>query len=147
MARVPFQVSVFPFTKTSEWKYAIFRRSVEGYWQSIAGGGEDDELPLDAARREAFEEANIPISSDYLVLKTVTFVPVYHFSARDVWDQNLLVIPQYYFAVATASQLVLSAEHSEFQWAGYETGQNLLHWDSDKTALWELHQILCRERS
>jgi dihydroneopterin triphosphate diphosphatase len=145
MARMPFQVAVLPFRKImdNQWHYSIFRRSQEGYWQSIAGGGEDNETPVAAAKREAFEEAGIPFGSLYLALKTMTFVPTYHFKAKHHWDQNLFVIPVYYFAVATIDlEIRLSGEHSEYLWADYPTALQLLHWDSDKTALWELDQFL-----
>jgi dATP pyrophosphohydrolase len=73
----------------------------------------------------------------------MTFVPTYHFKARHDWDQDLFVIPLYYFAVAaTDLEIRLSAEHAEYLWTDYPTAQQLLHWDSDKTALWELDQFL-----
>ena len=61
MARAPFQVLVFPYryTPEEEIEYAVFFRispRYGGVWQAIAGGGEDDETPLEAAKREAFEE-------------------------------------------------------------------------------------------
>src|SRR5215216_3724181 len=67
MARAPFQVLVLPFriVDTSTFEYALFKRSDEPYWQGIAGGGEDAETPLAAARREAFEEAQIPPSTTF----------------------------------------------------------------------------------
>ncbi|HEY2253948.1 MAG TPA: NUDIX domain-containing protein, partial [Planctomycetaceae bacterium] len=63
MPRAPFQVLVIPFRRIDggSFVYALFRRqqATGGYWQWIAGGGEDDESPLEAARREALEEAGI----------------------------------------------------------------------------------------
>ena len=35
-------------------------KSVNGNWQAIAGGGEGQETPLEAARREVQEEGGIP---------------------------------------------------------------------------------------
>jgi ADP-ribose pyrophosphatase YjhB (NUDIX family) len=37
--------------------YAVFKRTDGGCWQGIAGGGEKGETPLQAAQREALEEA------------------------------------------------------------------------------------------
>ncbi len=142
--RAPYQVAVFPYRKNpAQWEYGLFRRSVEDYWQSIAGGGEENESPREAAQREAYEEAKIPLSSNYLALTTLTFVPVYHFKARQFWDKNLFVIPVYYFAVdASLVEIAISHEHTLFEWVSYEEGQALLQWDSDRTALWELDQRL-----
>src|SRR5437868_2175553 len=62
MGRAPFQVLVILFRRTAsrDVEYAVFRRSDDGAWQGIAGGGEDDETALEAARRETFEEGGIP---------------------------------------------------------------------------------------
>jgi hypothetical protein len=51
MARAPFQVLVYPYRKNSneQIEYALMKRSNEGFWQGIAGGGEDNEKPLEAA--------------------------------------------------------------------------------------------------
>jgi len=37
-------------------EYLLMRRENFGVWQWVAGGGEDDETPLEAARRELEEE-------------------------------------------------------------------------------------------
>ena len=59
MTRAPFQVLIYPYRRIHEdgFEYAVFKRADEGFWQGISGGGEDGESPLEAARREAFEEA------------------------------------------------------------------------------------------
>ena len=46
--------------------YAVFQRepSKGGFWQGISGGVEEGESEMDAARREAFEEAGIPLESN-----------------------------------------------------------------------------------
>ena len=52
--RAPFQILVIPFRRTAAGlEFAVLRRSDADYWQFVAGGGEDDETPLQAARREA----------------------------------------------------------------------------------------------
>lgn len=144
MARAQFQVAVFPFRQHDRgWEYALFKRSTGSYWQSIAGGGEDRETPEEAAIREAFEEAHIPPECPYFVLQTMAMVPAAHFKARSSWPDDVLVIPVHYFAVDVANhEIVISHEHSEFQWVTCDVGCGLLRWDSDKTALWELDQRL-----
>ncbi|MFZ5979113.1 MAG: NUDIX domain-containing protein, partial [Candidatus Zixiibacteriota bacterium] len=87
MARLPLQVLVFPFRRTGKggYEFVVFRRRDEGYWQAIAGGGEDNETQLEAARREAFEEAGVPADAVFYRLATFATVPVYHFEARKYW--------------------------------------------------------------
>lgn len=146
MARSPFQVAAFPFVTLDDHLHvAIFRRRVEGYWQSIAGGGEDEETPAQAVQRETFEEAGIPLASPLVPLQTRASVPVTYFRDRDHWDKSILVIPVYYFGIASPSvQLRLSDEHTDYQWLSIDAAHALLKWDSDKTALWELEQMLNR---
>lgn len=52
MPRAPFQVLVFPYRKNllDQFEFALLLRADEGFWQGIAGGGEDSETPLEAAK-------------------------------------------------------------------------------------------------
>ncbi len=79
MGRAPFQVLILPYHHIGkDVDYAVFRRieSTGGYWQGIAGGGEEGETPLEAAKREAQEEAGIIGESVYLTLDSVSKIPV-----------------------------------------------------------------------
>lgn len=56
MARMPLNVLVFPFRRRAEGvvDYVLFRRVDDAdFWQGVAGGVEDGETPLEAARRDA----------------------------------------------------------------------------------------------
>lgn len=141
MARAPFQVLVFPFRRdeADRLEYAIFRRTDNGAWQSIAGGGESDETAMEAAIREAREEAGIT-DAVLLDLGAVGTVAVEHFRDRHLWDSTLREIPEYAFGVAVETPtLSLSAEHSEFVWVPVEGALTQLEWDSNRSALRELH--------
>ena len=147
MARAPFTVLVLPFrrTTTGMLEYAIFRRADLHFWQPIAGGGEGDETPLAAARREAWEEAGIPTSAAYYALTTQASIRVseIHPSARTHWPPRLYVIPMSMFAVAADGIAIrLSREHTSVRWMRYEQAARRLRWDSDRTALWELNERL-----
>jgi len=146
LARAPFQILVFPFRKKSEggYEFAVFRRADTGYWQAIAGGGEDEETPREAARREAWEEAEIPPSFVFSQLQSVDSVPRNVFDgSNDHWPEELYVIPQYTFAVNCDGHAIqLSAEHTEFKWGSFEEVEACLYWSSNKVALWELNERL-----
>jgi dihydroneopterin triphosphate diphosphatase len=145
MARAPFQVLVYPYRKTEDgqFEYALMKRSDQGFWQAIAGGGEDQETPQEAARRETYEEAGIPPTSEFLQLDTVEPVPVIEFGNSHLWGDDLYVIPQYCFGVKAQNvQIVLSHEHTEYRWLSYEGADQLLKYDGNKTALWELDRRL-----
>jgi dATP pyrophosphohydrolase len=143
--RSPLQILVLPFRKNSkgEFEFAVFKRADAGFWQGIAGGGEDNEAPMETAVRESFEEAGIPVNSKFYPLQFRGCAPVNAFAASKFWPKDLYVVPEHYFACeCNGIEIVLSHEHTEFKWASYEEAVSLLKWDSNKTALWELNERL-----
>ena len=146
MKRAPFQVLVFPYyiKRGNIIFYALFKRGEKtgGYWQGIAGGGEGNESSLLAAKREAFEEAGIPINNTFIKLKSLSMISVENVCGFK-WGQSILVIPEYCYGVMVKTKiLTLSNEHSLYKWLSYKKAQKYLKWDSNKTALWELNHRL-----
>ncbi|MDX9849902.1 MAG: NUDIX pyrophosphatase [Anaerolineaceae bacterium] len=144
MTRAPFQILVYPYRKNkNDYEYALLKRADAGFWQGITGGGEDSESPLQAAKRETLEETGIEPSAYFLHLDTIESVPVTAFKDSPLWGENVYVIPQFCFGVEGSDwEIELSQEHSSFGWFLYEQAQQLLKYDGDKTALWELNQRL-----
>jgi dATP pyrophosphohydrolase len=144
MARAPFQVLVFPFRRhQGRLEYALFFRSDEECWQGIAGGGEDDESPLDAARREAREEAGVPATAHWIELQTRSSMPVTCFRDSAQWGEERFVITEHCFGVEIHDvDIIISREHKGFAWVDYGTALEHLKYDSNRTALWELNQRL-----
>ena len=147
MPRAPYQILVFPYRiMNGQPRYALFRRSrmTGGYWQGIAGGGEGEETPLDAARRESFEEAGISMGSHYVKLDAMAMIPVVHVSGF-LWGDDVLLIPEYAFGVeVNDDRFAISGEHTAYSWSDYETAMAMVKWDSNRTALWELNHRLRR---
>ncbi len=143
MPRSPFQVLVIPYLiEDHKALYACLKRSDDGYWQFIAGGGENGETPIEAAIRETAEESGIETTAAILPLETLTMIPGSNVS--DLW-KDIPVIPEYTFAVpAYSRRLILSEEHSEYCWCDYETARELLRWKSNRDALQELHRYVQR---
>ena len=142
MSRAAFQVLVLPFrhNQGGQPEYAIFRRRDKGYWQFIAGGGENNEKPVETARREAFEEAGIIPDSEYIMLDSRNTVPVAGVTGEFTWGKDVYVIPEYTFGVKPDSEDInLSREHTEYRWVSYQDAVAMLQWDSNKNALWELN--------
>jgi len=145
MARAPFQVLVYPYriNKNRQIEYALLRRSDEGYWQGIAGGGEDEESPLEAAKRETCEETGIPSKAIFLQLDTIVSVPVIEFRDSHLWGEDVYVVPQYCFGAAAENlPITLSREHVEYRWFSYDEAITFIKYDGNKTGLWELDKRL-----
>ena len=142
--RMPFQVLVVPYRRiASRTQYATFLRADSRVWQFIAGGGSRGENRLQAARREAEEEAGIPRGAEYLELQSVASIPAHHFRARRYWPPDLSVIPEYCFAVNVGSlRIRLSPEHSQVEWLSFMDCMERLHWRSNRAALGELRERL-----
>ena len=147
MGRLPYQVLIIPYLRhENDIRYCIFeRKSPKNQVQFIAGGGEDDETPLEAATREVFEESGI-INASFQQLVSICYIPTNIFSKeqRQAWGEDIFVIPEYsYGAEVKSDKVVISDEYDNYKWVSYEEALSHLKWDSNKTALYELD---CRVR-
>lgn len=143
--RAPIQVLVILYKKEKEEiLYCVGLRSSKNIWQFVAGGAEDKETPIEAAIRELSEETGINIKEeDLIVLDSKTTIPVVNVTGTYTWGKDVFVIPEYAFAVdATSFQIKLSNEHTEFKWLEYNKAMDILTYDSNKSALWELNEKL-----
>jgi putative hydrolase of HD superfamily len=111
-------------------------------WQWIAGGGEDGESPLDAAKRETFEETGIESSRAFTRLDSTSTIPVVGVGGF-LWGDDTFVISEHAFGVEVLEDDIrLSHEHDEYAWLCYEDAYERLKWDSNRNALWELDHRL-----
>jgi len=143
--RAPFQVLIIPYRRLgTRLEVAALRRADEDtIWQFVSGGGEDSETVEQAARREAREEAGLPETLEFARLDTMAMVPACWFGAWVEWPADRLVVPEYAFAVDVRDHdVVISEEHRERRWLVFDDAMATLRYDSNKTALWELHERL-----
>lgn len=142
--RAAFQILAIPYRVTDNlFCYCVFRRADRDQWQFIAGGGEDNETPLKAAQREAFEESGI-LSDRWVELTSLCYIPATAISERhrQHWKKDTYVIPEYAFGFECKSDIQLSDEHTACIWLPYEEAKSKLTWDSNRTALYELNCLL-----
>lgn len=148
--RAPYQVLILPYcivdVMHSQIEYALFKRKDMDVWQCIAGGGEIGETPLETAKRETLEEIGIPINDQFIQLDSKATIPVEYVVGTFLWGNETYVIPEYCFGVDLREEkIIISKEHTEFTWVCFEKAIELLEWDSNKNALWELNKrILCQ---
>lgn len=143
--RAPFQILAIPYKIVDGVPYyCVFHRTDHDQWQFVAGGSENEEKPLESATREIFEEVGI-CAEQIFALKNTAFVPNTCFAKvhRENWAKDMYVIPEYSFAFECPGEIILSSEHREYVWLTYQKALDLLRWDSNKTALYELD---CRLR-
>ena len=142
--RAPFQILAIPYRKIDkQLQYCVLHRADYDQWQFIAGGGEDDESPVQAAKREISEESGV-IVDNIIELKSMCFIPTNIFPKfyLDNWPEDTYVVPEYAFAFECTEDMKLSYEHTECIWLSYEAAHAKLKWDSNRTALYELNKRL-----
>ena len=143
MSRAKFQVLIIPYhiVENGIPDFVITKRFDMDVWQFLSGGGEDDETPMQAAKREANEEGNIPYDYKMIRLDSMASIPANNFAAHKEWGNDVYVIPEYSFGVEMKDKDInLSFEHTELQWLKYDKAVAMLTWDSNKIALWELNE-------
>jgi dATP pyrophosphohydrolase len=151
MARTPRNVLVFPFRRmaTAGLEFAVFRRADDPgeFWQGVAGGVEDGETVLEAARRELAEETGIEApAASWLTLDSQASIPATVYRDCATWGPDTFIVREFAFGVdvGAAPDVRLSHEHAEHRWVGLDEAQALVRYDSNRTALWELGERLSR---
>ncbi|RKA27968.1 Dihydroneopterin triphosphate diphosphatase [Listeria monocytogenes] len=143
--RQPFQVLVIPYIYLEDtYQFGIFLRNDMKVWQFIAGGGEDNETPMETAVRESKEELNLRENLKVYALESQSYIPSMHFSyAEEAYENGLYVVPEFTFGCNLSEvyeKINLSDEHDQYKWVSYDEAMHLLEWDSNKTAIYELMQ-------
>ncbi len=137
MGRAPFQVLVFlRRSNHGTAEYLLLRRADMGVWQGVAGGGEGDETPVEAAIRETVEETGVSVSS-VIDLESVEILSVLDVAGFYRWGHDVELLPEHSFLadVPFDTPIQLSCEHTEYLWCDLQQALELLEWDSNKRAL------------
>ena len=145
--RAPFQILAIPYRVVDgEVQYCVLHRADHDQWQFIAGGGEDNEQPEEAAVREIWEESGVE-NAPVFRLRSMCYIPTNIFKdcgRQYGWPDDLYVIPEYAFGFECQENLALSHEHTNCAWLSYQDACAKLKWDSNRTALYELNCRLVR---
>ena len=145
--RIPKQVLIIPYRNIDDKiEYCVFKRKDMNAWQWIAGGAEDfDKNILESAKRELWEETGIK-DVQIQQLELTCKIPVVNIVKDFTWGEDVFYSEEYAFSVnITNKQIKLSNEHTEYKWVDYSEAKNLLKYDSNKSALWELDIKLKRK--
>ena len=142
--RAPYQILAIPYRIHADCiQFCVLHRADCDQWQFVAGGGEDAETPIEAAKREIFEEYGLPAALP-TQLTSMCHIPADVISPqrRIGWPADTFVIPEYAFSFQADSDPTLSDEHDRFTWLSFAEALQLLQWDSNRTALYELKHRL-----
>ena len=128
-------------------QWLLSRHEIRDTWETQGGHVESGETPMEAAKRELYEESGVSPNS-LIKLTSMCYVRADCFSdkARANWAHDTYVIPEYSFAFECNEDISISREHTEILWLTYAEAMTRLTWDSNKTALYEIHQRLINKR-
>lgn len=146
--RLPKQVLIIPYRIINgNIEYCIFKREDMQIWQWVSGGVEDfDEDILHAVKRELYEETNVTIDIENIIrLEGFTKIPVVNVVKDFLWGEDVFYSEEYAFAINLKNkEIKISYEHNDYKWVSYEEAKDLLKYDSNKSALWELNEKIKR---
>lgn len=137
--RQPLQVLIFLFfVDGDKVEYCLLKRKDSNVWQGIAGGADGIETPKEAAIREVYEESGVT-NGKLIELESISSIPSINVNKCFV-ENNVLIVKEVAYGIEVMSkEIVISNEHSKYEWLTYEAAYDKLLWDSNKTALWELN--------
>ena len=123
-------------TTSQNRQYLLLRHRHGGHWAFPKGRLEPGEDELEAAVREIFEETCIDQLS-----------PIPGFRGTSSYQlrrngQPIAKTVAYYLAETTESDVALSAEHTAFQWLGFEDALAVLTYDESRRVLCEANRLL-----
>lgn len=92
-------------------KRAPYKKYGANQWAVVAGKIEEGENPMNAAKRELFEELGLQVSeSDLNEVATYYHSPQHDPSHKIVWNT-------FYYCLKEKPTLILNKEHTEYAWA------------------------------
>jgi dATP pyrophosphohydrolase len=140
---------LIPFTYNADGRLSVAVRPSAfetSRWAFPLGGGEANESPLATARRIGQDQGGLDDLCEYSYLSSIATIPVED-AGGFLWGNDILVVPEYCFAVEVRDQSLSSAQMAQtYRWLPYEQARTLLVCDRQRNALWELRQRLVRQQ-
>ena len=81
---------------------------------------EDGEIPIESAKREAFEEAGITRECPYIQLDSVSSLSVEDEVGGFLWGEEVYVIKEFLLELKSYKNISLSKEHFNYKWLCFE---------------------------
>lgn len=134
------QVHIFTYNpEMRDYKHLLLKRASDdkiypNLWQVITGEVNVNETPLECAIRETMEETHLQPIEKWVIPTVGTFF--------DYMSNSMNFIPIFAFEVKFNSEVLLSAEHSEFKWLDFNIALDYLRIPSHIEGLIALNKYI-----
>jgi len=113
------------------YKFLLLKRSAEskiypGIWQMITGTIESHENTKGTVIRELLEETGLIPKKIYSIPKINTFY---------LAISDKICMSPVFLTIVDSTYVTISAEHTEFKWAGFDEACSLIHWPNQVESL------------
>lgn len=139
MTRLKVQVHIYRIEEGRR-LYALFHRcAAKGdYWQPVTGNVEPDEDTAEAARREAFEEAGVPLRDESGAPCELS--PLLH--VHD-WSRGGVHFAEHVYALKSpGGKITISGEHRAGEWLTYDAALQRMAFEGNRRGLALVEQYL-----
>ncbi len=124
-------------------EYLLMKRSEDerypNIWQMVTGSIEIGEKAYETAHREIIEETSLKPRQMWIVPNVNSF-----YAAN---DDSVNMVPVFVAEVDYTTDVVLSAEHSEYLWCGKEKAQELFAWDGQRKSVELISEWISKTKS
>jgi bis(5'-nucleosidyl)-tetraphosphatase len=130
-----FSAGAVVFRRDGTRKYLLLHYEA-GHWEFPKGNVEKGETPEDAARREIKEETGID---------GVEFIPAFEEKIKYYYKRDKGTVQkevQFFLAEAKSDKVILSDEHTGFEWLGYREAYERITFRNSKNILKNAESLL-----
>lgn len=129
--------------KPEDIEFLLLKRSeidiYPGVWQMVTGAIQKNERAYSTAIREIKEETGLTPEKLWIV----PFVNSFYSVKRD----HICMVPVFAAFINGNENVIISDEHSEYQWVDKATAQKLLAWPGQRNSVEVIYNYFTHERS
>jgi len=138
MKKIPISVLIIVYTKNKD-ILLLNKKGKDNMWQSITGSLQINEKPLDAAKRELFEETGI-VSNDIIDCKKEHIFEIYEIW-RHKYEDGVTHNTEHIFKLELDDIIDIkldSDEHDSFEWASRVKAAEKVFSHTNRQAIFDL---------